>query len=105
MRQRLEVERELADLQRQHDEQQLQLRELNDRVKTAQLTLDYRQGGVMAADNPTRPVVRALSDAFGLSMGMLAVLITVGSVMLPVAVIGGVVWWATVRRRRKPAAV
>lgn len=103
LEQRLEIERQLADLQRQYDAQQLQLRALNDRVQSARLTLDYRQGGVMAADSPTRPVARALSDAFGLSMGMLAFLITAGSLLLPVAVIGGAVWWAVVRRR-KPAA-
>lgn len=101
--QRLQIERELADLQRQFDAQQLELKALNDRVQSARLTLEYRQGGVMAADSPTRPVARALSDAFGLSMGMLAVLITMGSVLLPVAVIGGAVWWAVIRRR-KPAA-
>lgn len=103
LEQRLQIERQLADLQREYDAQQLALKALNDRVQSASLTLEYRQGGVMAADSPTRPVVRALSDAFGLSMGMLAVLITVGSVMLPIAVIGGAVWWAVVRRR-KPAA-
>ena len=101
MAQRLEIERDLADLRRQHDAQQIELRALNDRVQSARLTLDYRQGGVMAADSPTRPVARALGDAFGLSMGMLAILITVGSVLLPIVVIGGAVWWAV--RRRKPA--
>ena len=104
LEQRLAIERQLADLQRQYDAQQLELRALNDRVQSARLTLDYRQGGVMAADSPTRPVARALADAFGLSMGMLAFLITTGSVLLPIAVIGGAVWWAIVRRR-KPAAV
>jgi hypothetical protein len=103
MEQRLEVERQLADLQRQYDAQQIELRALNDRVQSARLTLDYRPGGVMAADSPTRPVAQALSDAFGLSMGMLALLITAGSILLPVAVIGGTVWWA-IRRRRKPVA-
>lgn len=103
-KQRLEIERELADLQRQRDAQQIQLRELNDRVQSARLTIDYRQGGVMAADSPTRPVARALQDAFGLSMGMIGFLITAGSVMLPIVAIGGVVWWAAVRRRRKPAS-
>lgn len=102
--QRLEIERQLAELQRQYDAQQLELRALNDRVQSARLTLEYRQGGVMAADSPTRPVARALADAFGLSMGMLAVLITAGSVLLPVAVIGGAVWWAVVRRRKPVAA-
>lgn len=101
---RLEVERQLAELQRQYDAQQLELRALNDRVQSARLVLEYRQGGVMAADSPTRPVVGALRDAFGLSMSMLAVLITIGSVLLPVVVIGGVVWWAAVRRRRKAVA-
>lgn len=104
MAQRLEVERQLAELKRQHDAQQLELRELNTRVQTARLTLEYREGGIMGAGSPTRPVARALQDAFGLSMGMLAALITVGSVTLPIAVIGGVVWWAAVRRRRKTAA-
>ncbi len=100
--QRLEIERQLAELQQQYDAQQIELRALNDRVQSARLTLDYRQGGVMAADSPTRPVVRALGDAFGLSMGMLAILITAGSVLLPIVVIGGAVWWAV--RRRKPAS-
>lgn len=104
LEQRLEIERQLADLQRQYDAQQLQLRSLNDRVQSARLTLDYRPGGVMAADSPTRPVARALSDALGLSMVMLAFLITAGSVLLPVAVIGGAVWWAVVRRRRPAPA-
>ncbi len=102
MAQRLEIERDLAELQQQYDAQQIELRALNARVQSARLTLDYRQGGVMAADSPTRPVARALGDAFGLSMGMLAILITVGSVMLPIVVIGGAVWWAV--RRRKPAS-
>jgi hypothetical protein len=103
MAQRLEIERDLAELQQQYDAQQIELRALNDRVRSARLTLDYRQGGVMAADSPTRPVARALGDAFGLSMGMLAILITAGSVLLPIVVIGGAVWWAV--RRRKPAPV
>ena len=102
MAQRLEIERDLAELRRQYDAQQIELRALNDRVRSARLTLDYRQGGVMAADSPTRPVARALGDAFGLSMGMLAVLITAGSVLLPIIVIGGAVWWGI--RRRKPAS-
>ena len=99
--QRLEVEREIAKLQAEYDAQQIALRELNDRVQSARLTLDYRQGGVMAADNPMRPVARALADALGLSMGMLGILITLGSVALPVAGIAGLAWWA-IRRRRKP---
>ena len=102
LEQRLEIEHQLAELQQQYDAQQIELRALNDRVQSARLTLDYRQGGVMAADSPTRPVARALGDAFGLSMGMLAVLITAGSVLLPIVVIGGAVWWAV--RRRKPAS-
>ena len=104
MEQRLEVERQLADLQQQYDAQQIELRALNDRVQSSRLTLDYRQGGVMAADSPTRPVARALGDAFGLSMGMLAVLITAGSVLLPIVVIGGAVWWGIRRRRPAPQA-
>ena len=105
MAQRLEIERELAQLQRLQDEQQIRLRALNDRVQSARLTIEYRQGGVMAADSPTRPVARALQDAFGLSMGMLGFLITAGSVMLPIVAIGGVVWWAAVRRKRQSASV
>lgn len=99
--QQMEIERQLAELQRLQDRQEIELRELNGRVQSATLTIIYREGGTMAASSPTRPVAKALQNAFGLSMGMLAVLITTGSVLLPIAVIGGAVWWATVRRRRK----
>jgi hypothetical protein len=99
---RLAIERQLADLQRQYDAQQVELRALNDRVQSARLTLDYRPGGVMASDSPTRSVAKALNGAFGLSMDVLAVLITVGSAALPLIVIGGAVWWGL--RRRRPAA-
>lgn len=101
--QKLEVERELAQLQRQYDAHQLALRELNDRVMSARLTIDYREGGVMGANSPTRPVASALSDALGLSMAVLGVLIRLGSVMLPVAAIAALVWWGMRRRRPKAA--
>lgn len=99
--QRLEVERQIAELQMQYDAQQVALRALNDRVQTATLTLDYRPGGAMAADNPTRPVARALSDAFGLSMQVVALMITLGSIALPLAGVAGLTWWV-IRRRRRP---
>lgn len=103
LEQRLAIERELADLRRRQDALALEPRRLDARVRTATLAIDYRQGGALAADSPTRPVVRALQDAFGLSMGMLAVLITAGSILLPVVGIAGVTWWA-IRRRKRPAA-
>ncbi|HEV2082045.1 MAG TPA: DUF4349 domain-containing protein [Brevundimonas sp.] len=103
LEQRLAVEKELADLRRRQDALALEARQLDTRVRTATLTVDYRQGGALAADSPTRPVVQALQDAFGLSMGMLAVLITAGSILLPVVGIAAVTWWA-IRRRRRPAA-
>ena len=56
----------------------------------------------MAADSPTRPVAAALADAFGLSMGDAGLLITLGSVALPLAGIAGLVWWA-IRRLETPA--
>lgn len=102
MAQRLEIERELAELQRRRDAFEVEARALNSRVQTARLSLTYRPGGVLAADHPLRPVAGALNGALGLSMGMLALLITTGSVMLPVAAIVGLSWWAF-RRRRKPA--
>lgn len=101
--QRLEIERQIAELQRLQDAQEIELRALNGRVQSATLTIDYRESGVMAADSATRPVAKALQNAFALSMGMLAVLITISSVLLPIAILGGAVWWAVVRRRRKAA--
>lgn len=102
MAQRLEVENQLAELQRQRDAFEIEAGELTRRVETARLSLTYRPGGVLAADHPMRPVAQALNGALGLSMGILALLITVGSVMLPIAAIAGAVWWAL--RRRRPAA-
>ena len=103
MAQRLEVENQLAELQRQRDAFEIEAGELTRRVETARLSLTYQPGGVLAADHPMRPVAQALNGALGLSMGMLAILITVGSVMLPIAAIAGAVWWAM--RKRRPAAV
>ena len=102
--QQLEIERQIDDLQRQHDAQQIELRALNDRVLSANLSIDYRESGAMAVNSPTRPVVHALQNAYGLSMGMLAVIITFASVTMPIAVIGGVIWLALRRRRKLPAA-
>lgn len=102
--QRLEIERELAVLMRQLDEQRLSAQALNDRVQTARLTLDYRPGGVFASDHPLRPVAEALSGAFGLSMNVLGVLITLGALVLPLGAIAGAAWWAARRRRRKVVA-
>ncbi|HEV7229473.1 DUF4349 domain-containing protein [Brevundimonas sp.] len=104
LEQRLAIEKELADLRRRQDALALEARQLDTRVRTATLTIDYRQGGALAADSPTRPVLQALQDAFGLSMGMLAFLITAGSILLPVAAIAGVTWWAVRGRRRVKAA-
>jgi len=104
MAQRLEVENTLAELQRQRDAFEIETGELTRRVETARLSLTYQPGGVLAADHPMRPVVQALNGALGLSMGMLATLITVGSVLLPVAAIACVTWWAIRRRRRTAAA-
>ena len=103
LEQRTAVEREIRELQRQLDEDRVALRALDARVRSARLTIDYSQGGAFAANSPTRPVASALSNAFGLSMGVLGLLITLGSVALPLVAIGGAVWWAVVRRRRNAA--
>lgn len=102
--QRLEIERQLAELMRQRDEQQVALRDLQSRVQSARLTLDYRPGGAFVSTSPTRPVAQALADAFGLSMGVLGVLITLGAALLPIALIAALVCWASIRRKRKPIA-
>lgn len=103
--QRLQIERELADLYRLQNEQEITLRELNGRVQSARLTIDYRENGVMAANSPTRPVAKALQNALHLSMGMLAALITVSSLLAPIALLGGAVWWAVAHYRRRKAPV
>ena len=102
--QQLAIEQDLAALRRQQDEQALALRQLSDRVATARLSLEYQEGGVFAADNPARPVALALRDAAGLSLSVVAALITAGSVLLPLAGLGGLIWWGLRRRRPAPTA-
>ncbi|MDQ8027823.1 MAG: DUF4349 domain-containing protein [Brevundimonas sp.] len=101
MAQRMQIERELAELYRLQNAQEIALRELNSRVQSARLTIDYRENGVMAASSPTRPVAKALENAMHLSMGMLAALITVSSLLAPIGLVGGAVWWIVRRLRRR----
>ncbi|MFC7378953.1 DUF4349 domain-containing protein [Brevundimonas sp. GCM10030266] len=101
MAQRMQIERELAELYRLQNAQEINLRELNSRVQSARLTIDYRENGMMAASSPTRPVAKALQNAMHLSMGMLAALITVGSLLAPIGLVGGAIWWIVRRLRRR----
>jgi hypothetical protein len=46
----------------------------------------------------------ALQNAYGVMMVVLAMLITLGSIAVPIGAVVGLAWWVT-RRRRRPVAV
>ena len=101
--QRLRIEQEIIALQRAIDEATVRRAETEDRLQSARLTVDYRPGGVFAADNPYRPVASALQGALGLSMGALSLIISLGAILTPIALIAWLGMWIA-RRRRKAVA-
>jgi len=100
-----EMEQELAQVRGQIDATRSELAMMKGQVATSELRIDYRSEGVLAPRGTLAPVAAAASDAAGLMVGMLALLIRAAAVLTPVAALG---WagWALVRRshRRKPVA-
>jgi len=101
---RLEVERQIAEIRRAMDAEAVRRKALVDRIDSARLTLSYQPAGLVAADHPMRPIMLALDNAVGLFAWTVAALIQLGAVILPIGALAGLAWALARRRRRRPAA-
>lgn len=100
---RTRIEREIAALERQIAEQRVERQSLEDRVRSATLTIDYGPSGVWAADSRFHALAVALSGSLGVATGVAAVLVYVASGLLPVGVLIGLGWLVWRRLRPRPA--
>jgi len=100
----LKVESELARVQGEIDAAQSTLREMQTRVATSRLTIEYAAAGQFAPDSAFRPVVDAVKGALSAMMTTLGVLITVLAILLPIGLIVCPLIWFVLKRRRAAKA-
>ena len=102
----LDAERELARVQGEIDAAQSELAVMQARVDMSSLTLDYQAIGVAAPDGVASPLQNAANGFFGNMMMVFAAILSLVSVLLPIALVGApVVWiaWRLTRKRKTKA--
>ncbi|QUD88355.1 DUF4349 domain-containing protein [Phenylobacterium montanum] len=85
----MDVERELAKVQGDLDATNSELAVMKARVAMSKLTVDYQVTGLMAQGGALRPLRDATVGAGHTIIAILAAVVTLGSVLLPIALIGG----------------
>ena len=98
------LEQQVTTTQGEIDAAQSELAVMQTRVQTQKLVIDYRSLTALAPDSAFRPVSQAAHSFTGHFMMVVAVMIQALSVLLPVGLIGAVIWWFVARRKR-PAPV
>ena len=98
----LEVERELARVQQEIDATQSGLAVMRTRVATSALTITYRSEAVLAAEGVWAPLASAFGDVVGIIVGVLAGLVRLAALLLPFALLIGLVAWLFRGRLRWP---
>lgn len=102
----LDAERELARVQGEIDAAQSELAVMQARVDMSMLTLDYQAIGVAAPDGVASPLQNAANSFFGNMMMVFAAILSLVSVLLPIALVSAPIVWIAWRlsRRRKTRA-
>ena len=94
------LEQQVAATQGEIDAAQSELAVMKTRVQTQTLSIDYRSLTALAPDSAFRPVSQAAHSFTGHFMMVVAVLIQALSVLAPIGLIGGAIWWFVGRRKR-----
>ena len=100
----LELEKSIAEVQGEIDATQSELAAMQGRVQMSDLTLDYHSRGAAVGGRQANQLGRAFGGFLGNVVEVSAVLVTLLSYLLPVAILAAL-GWAAVRwlRRRRPA--
>ena len=96
------LEQQVASTQSEIDAAQSELAVMKTRVQTQKLVIDYRSLTALAPDSAFRPVSQAAHSFTGHVMMVLAAMIQLLSVLLPVGLVAGAIWWL-VKSRKRPA--
>jgi hypothetical protein len=97
----LEVERELARVQAEIDSVQSNLAVMRTRVSMSELTLNYQSAPRPLRSDTFRPLGEALANFLGFVVAGFAAIITVIAVLLPWALVIGLIVWAALRWRKR----
>lgn len=98
----LEVEQALSEVQQQIDAAQSELAVMRTRVATSAMSIHYSSTGVLAPEGVMSPLSRAFSDFLGIVVGVLAAVVRLVAIVIPLAVIVGLIWWPLRKRLRWP---
>ncbi|HWE47343.1 MAG TPA: DUF4349 domain-containing protein [Caulobacteraceae bacterium] len=94
------LEQQVSDVQSQINAAQSELAVMKTRVQTQTLVVDYRSLTALAPDSAFRPVSQAAHSFTGHFMMVVAGIIHLLSVLSPLGLIGGVIWWFLKSRKR-----
>ena len=105
----LDLEKNIADVQGDIDTTQSELAAMQGKVLMSDLTLDYRSKSGVIGTGAAASLGQAFGDFLGNVVSVLAILVTLASYLLPLAVVGALGWWilgplVRGRPRTKPPA-
>ena len=100
----VDVENQLSQVQADIDATQTSLAVMHSRTATIHLTLSYQSDAVPGGDSVFAPVAGALKSSLGITMTVLAMLVTVVAALIPLALVAAPVVWLIRRSNRRKAA-
>ena len=98
----LDVETALANVQGELDAATSELAQSQERLATSVLTVDYKSSGVLAPDGIWSPLGSAINDIAGSTVGALAMMVRIITVLLPWGLLVGAAFWIYRRFSPKP---
>ena len=101
----VDAETQLADVQEEIDSAQSALAVMQKRGATVHLTLTYQSDAVAASEGTFAPLTDAVKDVLRNMMKMFAIIITVLSFLIPLAIVAAPVVWAVRRWGPKKKAI
>ena len=98
-----ELQRQISETQSQIDQARDARSEAQGRVQMATLTLEYQAEGTVAPTGVTAPLAEATRNFWSNTAQVAAVIVNLASILLPIALVVGPIWWIvawSIRRRR-----